>query len=80
MHKLVHPAGVTGVDWSPDGTELATGSEDFQVRIWDAETGKELHKYEGHTGSVISVAFFPDGKRIVSASYDHTARICRAPR
>ncbi|KAJ6564303.1 WD40-repeat-containing domain protein, partial [Mycena capillaripes] len=30
---------------------------------------------EGHTNWVTSVAFSPDGKRIVSGSYDHTVRI-----
>jgi hypothetical protein len=38
------------------------------VRIWDAESGKELRKYEGHTGAVLGVAFFPDGKCFASAS------------
>jgi WD40 repeat protein len=35
---------------------------------------------EAHTDAVASVAFFPDGKRIASASYDGTARIWRAPK
>jgi WD40 repeat protein len=50
------------------------------VRIWEVETGQELRQYEGHTDAVASVAFFPDGKRIVFASYDGTARIWRAPK
>jgi len=41
----------------------------------DAESGKELRKLEGHTESVLGVAFSPDGKRIVTASYDKTARV-----
>ena len=50
------------------------------MRVWDAESGKEVHKYEGNTGDVFAVAFFPDGKRIASSSVDGTARIWRAPR
>ncbi|KAJ6582174.1 WD40-repeat-containing domain protein, partial [Mycena capillaripes] len=46
------------------------------VRIWDAESGAALTEpLEGHTNTVTSVAFSPDGKRIVSGSYDSTVRI-----
>ena len=51
------------------------------MRVWDAESGKEVHKYEGDTGNVFAVAFFPDGKRIASSSsFDGTVRVWRAPR
>jgi len=67
--------------FSPDGKRIVSGGlPDGIVRLWDAETGKELRQYEGPTGLVRSVAFFPDGKRIASASEGGTARIWRAPR
>ena len=68
--------------FSPCGKRIVSGSlHDYNtVRVWDGESGKELHVYEGHTGNVTGVAFFPDGKRIASASGDGTARIWRAPR
>ena len=34
--------------------------------MWDAATGQELLTLKGHTGAVRSVAFSPDGKRIVT--------------
>jgi WD40 repeat protein len=36
------------------------------IREWDAATGKEVAKLEGHTGPVTSVAISPDGSRIIS--------------
>jgi WD40 repeat protein len=45
------------------------------VRIWDAVSGTIQHTLEGHTNSVVSVAFSSDGLRIVSGSYDETVRI-----
>ena len=40
---------------------LHQGSLDRIVRLWDANTGYFLERYEGHTDSVYSVAFSPDG-------------------
>ena len=43
--------------------------------LWDAETGKPIGEpLKGHEGSVTRAAFSPDGKRIVTASDDKTAR------
>src|SRR5206468_2908460 len=46
-----------------------------QVKVWDAQTGQETLTLKGHTGSVHSVAFSPDGKRIVSGSADKTLKV-----
>jgi WD40 repeat protein len=45
------------------------------VRLWDAATGAALQTLEGHSGSVRSVAFSPDGKQVVSGSSDMTVRL-----
>jgi WD40 repeat protein len=37
------------------------------VKVWDAQTGQELLTFKGHTRSVDSMAFSPDGKRLASA-------------
>ena len=77
--KRIVSGGYLDMTW--DGKRLVSGDcVDRTVRIWDVESGKELRKYEGHTDLVTCVAFFPDGKRIASASADGTARIWRAPR
>jgi hypothetical protein len=66
------------VAFSPDGKRIVTGSYDMTVRIWNAETGKEVLLLKGHTGAVTSVAFSSDGKRLVSGSADMTVRIWSA--
>ena len=42
--------------------------------MWDAATGKLLATCRGHTSKVLSVAFSPDGSRLVTASSDGTVR------
>jgi WD40 repeat protein/serine/threonine protein kinase len=54
--------------YSPDGKRLASGGVDRSVRVWEAETGKQVFALGEHTGTVNSVAFSRDGRRLVSAS------------
>ncbi len=42
--------------------------------LWDAATGALLATCRGHTSKVLSVAFSPDGARLVTASSDGTVR------
>ena len=57
-----------------DGRALS-GSEDNTVRLWEVETGRCLRVLEGHSGSVLSVAWSPDGRRALSGSEDNTVRL-----
>lgn len=66
---------VMAVDFSPDGTRLATACHDNTVRLFDVRSREFIVKLEGHTSHVASVLFSPDGSRLASASGDDTARI-----
>ncbi len=43
--------------------------------MWDADKGTEVLTLKGQPGQVTSVAFSPDGKRIVSGSKDNTVKV-----
>ena len=45
------------------------------MRLWDAAMGNAVATLAGHSEMVYSVAFSPDGKRIVSASADSSVRL-----
>jgi hypothetical protein len=54
---------------------VLTGGEDPTARLWDAATGKQIRSFEGHTASLWSVAFSPDGRFVLTGSADNTARL-----
>ncbi|KAG2087197.1 WD40-repeat-containing domain protein [Suillus discolor] len=69
------------VAFSPEGSRIASVShlapDQQMLRIWDVKTGKPaaVNPIAGHTGGLLSVAWFPNGQRLVTASLDRTIRV-----
>ncbi len=57
-----------------------TASYDLTARLWETATGKPLGLALQPQGYPGAVAFSPNGKMVVTASKDNTARLWRAPR
>ncbi|MEZ6057199.1 MAG: protein kinase [Planctomycetaceae bacterium] len=66
---------IRGLDFSPDGTRLATSGGDRKAHIWDVETGVETMTFVGHSDAVNDVAFSPDGARLATVSFGDALRL-----
>ncbi len=69
--------GAGPVAFAPDGKLFAVASSrpGSRIRLIETETGREVSKIEGFRGIVRSLAFMPDGKRLVSGMEDSSALI-----
>ena len=54
---------------------LASSSTDATIKLWNIETGEEIHRFLGHNGEVRDIDFSPDGKRLVSGASDRLLKI-----
>ena len=61
-----HTRAISSIAFSPDGTVLATSSQDGTVRLWDVAAGVERRRLQG-ASRVYSVFFPPSGKTLVSS-------------
>ncbi|PPK73917.1 WD40 repeat protein [Methylobacter tundripaludum] len=72
-----HSGKVSGVVFGPDDSDdqwLASGGyDDNTLRLWNLNATRWVGS--GHDGTVAAIAYSPNGKFIVSGSYDKTLRL-----
>lgn len=81
--------GPTAAALSPDGKLLAISDDDGTVEVWDVRTWSLAASLRGHLAAVGSVAFSPDGRRLVTGSngseavrfweVNHWQQVCDLP-
>jgi WD40 repeat protein/tRNA A-37 threonylcarbamoyl transferase component Bud32 len=87
--SLVYAADMAKIQQSWEQDELDTVCEllaetasypgrGFEWYYWEQQMRSQLATLRGHNGPIRAVAFFPDGRKIVTASEDHTAKVWEA--
>jgi len=75
LRTFTCPAGVSAVAWSPDSKRLATACLDFNIYVWEVETGQRQTTLAGHVGFIMNLAFAHAGSLLASASFDDVVRL-----
>ena len=53
----------------------AASHDSFDIHLWSVQTGALLDQLSGHEGPISTLAFTPDGRSLISGSWDRTIRI-----
>ncbi len=69
-------SNVHAVAISPDGRLLAVAGDSGTVGLYELDTGQLVRQLQGHGSSYVwTLAFAPDGRSLVSGSFDATALV-----
>jgi WD40 repeat protein len=95
MPDLVKPSQAWNLPWDADWVtavafvgshrRVAAGNNLGQILLWElpekpgGEAPKPVARLDGHTNVISRLAATPDGKTVISASYDHTIRYWDIP-
>ncbi len=74
INSMGHSAKVQNLNFTPDGQKIISVSEDKTVRVWNANTGDMLKKFESEIGDGSKGMFYassvsPDGSLLAVAGY-----------
>ncbi|BGP16975.1 hypothetical protein JCM10213_007421 [Rhodosporidiobolus nylandii] len=62
------PDSITSIAWVQRGTQVAVGTKNGMIQIWDANTGRFIRKMSGHTARVGALAW--NDHVLTSGSHD----------
>lgn len=66
-----HSGPVRSVDFSRDGRQLISGSQDNTVKLWSTDAGQIVKSFRGHDGAVRAAVFAEGDQVVLSASADN---------
>ncbi|HYE79017.1 MAG TPA: PKD domain-containing protein, partial [bacterium] len=72
-------SGVRALTWSWDGSYVARGGTDMVVSVHDGATLDREYALDGHTGSVLALAWQPETTQLASGSGDKTIQVWKIP-
>lgn len=74
---LDKPSPTSAISYSPDGQQIAVGTSNGMVHLWDIVLNKSGAMLDGHESSVVCLAYSPCSGWIASGGFDNTVRLWR---
>ncbi|KAH7312572.1 WD40-repeat-containing domain protein [Stachybotrys elegans] len=70
-----HQKQVNAVQFSPDGSLIASAGWDNHTKIWSARDGRFINTLRGHVAPVFMAVFSADSRLLTTASKDATLKV-----
>jgi len=70
--RLHHNDSINAIAYSPDGSYVATASDDKTARVWNSHTGQALESF-AHNVAVTGVQFSEDGRFLATITDENNA-------
>uniref|UniRef100_A0AAV2KXB4 POC1 centriolar protein homolog B n=1 Tax=Knipowitschia caucasica TaxID=637954 RepID=A0AAV2KXB4_KNICA len=74
-HFRGHRGAVTCLSFNPNGKQLASGSADKSLMVWNLAPKSRALRFTGHSDVITDLQFCPDGGLVASCSADRTVRL-----
>jgi WD40 repeat protein len=69
---------IESLAWTPDGKKVAAANKYGQIKVWDANSRRELQSWQ-LPGAVHGIACSPDGRHLAIANGNGTVYVLRLP-
>jgi WD40 repeat protein len=70
-----HSDTVLGIEFSPDGRQIASCGADRFMKVFDVATGKFVRAFEGHTHHVLGISWRADGRELATCGADNVIKV-----
>jgi WD40 repeat protein len=70
-----HTSSVISLRYLNDASTFASGSADYNIKIWDYEKGENIKNFSGHMSDILCMECTSNGNTLISGSSDRTIKV-----